>query len=138
MAISRQTQPKVQHMVTTFMGNKSRVLQLLSKSLTTLDVSQLMAHYHPQTWCSSHLEVVIISFFFGEVSDVPYGKPGVLNHWAGTVKGQPTHRGGYHLHIGDPRGLVLYHMASTHCSYCRFNDCFRLHKFQRHLEGYSM
>ena len=35
---SRQTQPKVQHMIATFMGNKSRVLQLLSKSLTTLDV----------------------------------------------------------------------------------------------------
>ena len=38
LATSRQTQPKVQHMVTTFMGNKSRILQLLSKSLTTLDV----------------------------------------------------------------------------------------------------
>ena len=37
LAASRQTQPKVQHMVTTFIGNKSRVLQLL-KSLTTLDV----------------------------------------------------------------------------------------------------
>ena len=38
LATSSQTQPKVQHMVATFMGNKSRVLQLLSKSLTTLDV----------------------------------------------------------------------------------------------------
>ena len=32
-----------------------------------------MAHYHQQTWCSSHLEAVIISFFFREVSNVPYG-----------------------------------------------------------------
>ena len=38
LATSRQTQPKVQHMVTTFMGNKSKVLQQLSKSLTTLDI----------------------------------------------------------------------------------------------------
>ena len=34
---------------------------------------QLMAHYHWQTWCSSCLEVVIISFFFREVGNVPYG-----------------------------------------------------------------
>ena len=32
-----------------------------------------MAHYHQQMWCSSHLEVVIISFFFREVGNVPYG-----------------------------------------------------------------
>ena len=38
LATSRQIQPKVQHMVTMFMGNKSRVLQLLLKSLTALDV----------------------------------------------------------------------------------------------------
>ena len=83
---------------------------------------QLMAHYHPRMWCSSCLEAVIIFFFFGEVSDVPYGKLGVLNH--------PTHGGGYHLHIGDPGGLILYHTASTHCSYGRFNDHFRLHNFR--------
>ena len=32
-----------------------------------------MAHYHPYTWCSSHLEAVIISFSLREVSNVPYG-----------------------------------------------------------------
>ena len=37
-AASRQTEPKVQHMVTIFMGNKSKVLQPLLMSLTILDV----------------------------------------------------------------------------------------------------
>ena len=35
---SRQTQPKVQHMVATFMGNTSRVIWATIKNLTTLDI----------------------------------------------------------------------------------------------------
>ena len=38
LATSRQTQPKVKHMVTTFMGNTSRVIWAAIKNLTTLDV----------------------------------------------------------------------------------------------------
>ena len=37
LAASRQTQPKVQHMVATFMGNTSRVIWAAIKNLTTLD-----------------------------------------------------------------------------------------------------
>ena len=77
--------------------------------------------------CTFHLEVAIVSFFFWEVGNVLYGKPGVLSHCAGMPEGHWTQRGGDHLHIGDPGGLILYNMACTHCSHCRFNDCFWLH-----------
>ena len=39
------------------------------------------------------------------------------------------------LHIGDPRGLILYNMASTHHSHCRFDDHFWLCELQGYLEG---
>ena len=73
LATSRQTQPKVQHMVITFMGNKSRVLQSLSKSLTTLDIFTVNGTL-PST------DMVLIPARGGyhllllwEVCDVPYG-----------------------------------------------------------------
>ena len=86
-------------------------------------------------WCSFHLKVVIVSFFFQEVCNVLYGKPGGLSCQVGIAKGHSTNRGGDHLHIGDPRGLVLYNTASTHHSHCRFDDHFWLHELQGHLVG---
>ena len=38
LATSRQTQPKVEHMVSTFMGNTSRAIQAAIKNLSTLDI----------------------------------------------------------------------------------------------------
>ena len=70
-----------------------------------------------------------ISFFFREVSNVLYSKPGILDCQAGTLEDHSTHTGGDHLYIGDPGGLILYNIASMHCSYCRFDDCFWLHEF---------
>ena len=39
--VSRQTQPKVQHIVTIFMDNTSRVIRATIKNLITLDVNSL-------------------------------------------------------------------------------------------------
>ena len=41
LAASRQTQPKVQHIVATFMDNTARVIQATVKNLITLDVDGL-------------------------------------------------------------------------------------------------
>ena len=75
LATSRQTQPKVQHMVTTFTGNTYRVIWSAIKNLTTLGILQSIAYYHWQTWCLFCLKVVIISFSFREVISVRYGNP---------------------------------------------------------------
>ena len=86
-------------------------------------------------WCSFCLKAVIVSFFFREVSNVLYGELGVLSCQAIIPKGHLTHGGGDHLHIGDPRGLILYNMAGTHCSHCQFDYCFQLCGLQGHLDG---
>ena len=86
-------------------------------------------------WCSFCLEVVIVSFFFCEVCNVLYGKLGVLSHQAGMPEGHLTHWGGDHLYIGDPGGIILYNIPSTHCSHHGFNDHFWLHEPQGYLKG---
>ena len=86
-------------------------------------------------WCSFCLKAVIVFFFFREVGNVLYGKLGVLNCWAGTLKGHSTHGGGDHLHIDDPRDFILHNTASTHHSYHGLDDHFWWHEFQGHLKG---
>ena len=72
-------------------------------------------------WCSFHLQVVIVSFFYCDVCNVLYGELGVLGHWVDMPKGHSSNRGGDYLHIGDPRGLILYNMASTHHNHHGFD-----------------
>ena len=80
LTASRQTQPKAQHMVATF---TSGVIWAAIKNLTTLDIDG----YHQQMWCSFHLKAIIISFFFREVGNVLYGKPGGFELLGGYTQG---------------------------------------------------
>ena len=97
-----------------------------------------MEYYHQQMWYSSHLEVVIISLFFmGGWWHPLWWAPGL-----GPI-GQVHPRTTWPMEVVtisiscDSWGLILYNVASTHCSHHGFGYCFWLHVLQGQLERQS-